>query len=107
MTIREIVSRLREIVDEEAAIVGEACALQTRLRERNPESATHVTNLLTYLIPEINTERGRLRALIRKLEGRDGNTVCDESWDSVVSLPAERLSGYRASLAHAKQNQYE
>ena len=107
MTIREILARLRDIEAEEATIGGEACALQTQLRERNPETATHVTNLLTHLIPEINVERRRLRALIRKLEGRDGNTVCDESWDSVVSLPATRLLGYRASLEHAKQNQYE
>ena len=107
MTIREIVSRLREIADEEGTIVAEACSLQTRLRERNPESATHVTNLLTYLIPAINTERGRLRALIKKLEKRDGDTVCDESWDSVIAIPTERLLGYRESLAHAKQNQYE
>ena len=107
MTIREIVSRLREIVDEEAAIVGEACALQTRLRERNPESATHVTNLLTYLIPEINTERGRLRTLIKKLQAKDGGAECDEGWEKTLTLAEERLSGYRASLAHAKQNQYE
>ena len=107
MTIREIIARLREIEAEEATIVGEACALQSRLRARNPESTNHAISLLTHLIPEVNSERGRLRALIVKLSKRDGDTVCDESWESVVTIPAERLLDYRASLTHAKQNQYD
>ena len=107
MTVREILARLRDIAAEEATIGGEACALQSWLRARHPESTNHVINLLTHLIPEINVERRRLRALIRKLEGKDGNTVCDESWDSVVSLPATRLLRYRASLEHARQNKYD
>lgn len=105
MTIREILTRLREINAEMATIGDEAYALQTRLRTRNPETATHATNLLTYLIPDINNERRRLRALIIKLEKTDGSTVCDESWESVVTIPTARLESYRASLEHAKQNE--
>ncbi len=107
MTVREIIARLRDIEAEESAIVGEACALQSRLRARDPESTNHVISLLTHLIPEVNSERGRLRALIVKLSKRDEDTVCDESWESVITIPAERLLGYRASLTHAKRNQYD
>lgn len=105
MTVREIIARLREIEAEESAIVGEACALQSWLRARNPEgTSTHASLLLTSLVPTVNSERARLRTLIRKLEEKGEGAVGDETLAGLITPAAERLLGYRASLRHAKQN---
>ena len=106
MSIRELISRLYEISAEEAKIGEEACALRSWIVARNPESATHASNLLTYhLIPSINSECRRLRTTIRRLEEKQAMLAPDdEGLASLLAASEERLRNHRASLEHAKEN---
>ena len=107
MTVKELAARLREIMTEERELVREGCALQTWLREYTGETTTYSSRLVTSLVPEMNSELGRLRVYIAKLEKMDGGTVCDEGLLRAIPLAEGRLAGYRESIAAAKREKFE